>query len=115
MRPLNRQERLEIDAGLDAESRRVMARGRALFGVPELTADTAADAARHIAAQLAALPPGERLARRREIMTVIDDLVVLNERLASERDVVGETIVRLTRHRAVRNAYVQGASICRSK
>lgn len=109
------QQLLEIDAGLDAASRRLMARGRALFGVEELTADTAVAAAENVARHLASLAPAERLVRQREIAAVIDDLQALNDRLRRECSAVGNLVVERSRHRAGRNAYVQGAKTCRSK
>ena len=92
---------------LNAETERVFAAGRALLGVEDFNADTAPAAAEAVMAQLRALPPEARRARWREILTVIEDLHALRNRLAERQEDVGEHLRRIACQRTAGRAYRQ--------
>ena len=98
------------NSDLKAETERVFAAGRALLGVEEFNADTAPAAAEAVMAQLRALPPEARRARWREILSVIEDLHALRNRLAERQEDVGEHLHRIARQRTAGRAYRQADS-----
>lgn len=96
------------DADLMARSQRVLASGRGALGTDIVDGEQAVAVARAVADRLAELPSEVRLAERRRLVSLADDLVELSARLAEERTRVEQRLMLRASHAAAGRAYRTG-------
>jgi|GEM_PF-3862037 len=98
-----------VDRGLEGETQRVFAKGRHLIGEIEFDEEEAVALARRIQGQLADLPPDTRLINRKELVSFLDDLRTLIDRLEVEKSKVEKKLVERSRQRIAEKAYGYGS------
>lgn len=91
-----------------AQSQRVLAAGRAVLGADIVDGDQALATARAVAERLADLAPDVRLAAHRNLVSLTDDLIQLNDRLRAEKTRVEQRLLLRSRHAAAGRAYRTG-------
>jgi len=112
---MRNQKELACEAGLNSENMRLLQRARDLFGVEELNAETALQAARNIREQLSELPSDVRLTRQNNILALMDDLNSFREELRDEKQAVEMQISKQVQNKKANVAYMTGAISCPSK
>lgn len=105
-----KQEIIEHRAGLDADSKRVLARCRSFLGVDVLSDETAELAAKNIISALAVMNEEERRQFGMMLLSVLSDIQKVIVRLREERDDVGANIHVLAVHRDASSRYLKGES-----
>jgi hypothetical protein len=98
-----------VDRGLVADTQRVFAKGRQLVGEIDFDEEKAVALARRIQGQLAELSPDTRLANRKELVSFLDDLRNLIDRLEIEKSKVEKRLVERSRQRVAEKAYGYGS------
>lgn len=96
------------DADLAAQSQRVLAAGRSVLGADIVDDEQAIALSRAIAGRLAAMPLEARLAKRRSLVSLIDDLAQLSARLTAEKARVEQHLRLQSSHAAAGRAYRTG-------
>lgn len=103
-----KQEIVEHRAGLDADSKRVLARCRSFLGVDVLSDETAELAAKNIISALAVMNEEERRQFGMMLLSVLSDIQKVIGRLREEREDVGTNIHVLALHRDASTRYLKG-------
>lgn len=100
------------DPGLASQSKRVLAVGRAALGTDTdiVDSDEAIALARAIACRLAGMAPEVRLAERRSLVSLIDDLKELSARLAEEKARIEQRMLLRAAHVTAQRAYGTGGT-----
>lgn len=96
------------DRELASRTQRVLAAGRAALGTEITDGEQAIMVARSIADRLAGLSPDVRLAERRSLISLVDDLNELSARLAAEKARVEQRMRLRASHSAAERAYQTG-------
>ena len=96
------------DPQLAAQSQRVLAAGRIALGSDVVDSEQAIDLARAIAGRLAGMPSEVRLAERRSLVSLIDDLAQLSARLTAEKTRVEQRLLLRANHKVADQAYRPG-------
>lgn len=109
------QTELALDAKLSGENLRVMQRACAIFGVEELTAQTALEAAKNVRLRLAEMPKDVRLCHQRDILALMDDVNRLRNELRNEQIDVEKQIKQQTQNKRANVAYMVGETSCPSR
>jgi D-alanyl-D-alanine carboxypeptidase len=109
------QTELARDAKLSGESLRVLQRAYAVFGVEELTEQTALEAAKNVRQKLAAMPRDVRLCKQRDILALMDDVNHLRDNLRAEQIRVEKQIKQQTHNKRANIAYMVGETSCPSR
>ncbi len=97
-----------VDRRLTADCQRVLADAQSVLGTLIIDEGEAITVARETADRLAVMHPDTRLAERRRLISLFDDLTALTARLISEKAAVEQRLVLGTRHRAAGRAYKAG-------
>lgn len=96
-----------VDRRLAADCQRVLADAQNVLGAI-IDEGEAITVARETADRLAALPADTRLAERRRLISLFDDLTALTARLIAEKAAVEQRLVLGNRHRSAGRAYKAG-------
>lgn len=104
----NKAPTASVDRRLAADCRRVLADAQSILGTLITDEGKAMTVARETADRLAVMPPDARLADRRRLISLFDDLTALTARLIAEKATVEQRLVLGTRHRAAGQAYKAG-------
>ncbi|WP_417841038.1 hypothetical protein [Terasakiella sp.] len=109
------QTELTLDVKISGENLRILQRAYAVFGVEELTAQTALEAAKNVRQQMADMPQDVRLCKQRDILALMDDLNRLREGLRAEQARVEKQIQQQTHNKRANVAYMVGETSCPSR
>lgn len=95
------------DNYIDAEAKRIIERSKAVLGIDDFNEETAKQAADNIKATLSSLPEesGERFKTLRSLMTVLDDLNGLCQRLDKNKKTLKQKMQQQNMRRSLIATY----------
>lgn len=97
-----------VDRRLTTDCQRVLADARSVLGALITDEGKAITVARETADKMAVMPSDTRLADRRRLISLFDDLTALTARLIAEKATVEQRLVLGNRHRSAGRAYKAG-------